>query len=94
MKFCTRSLTESEPVMTIFGRIGDPFGIWRSRSSFWFHETVYQFRVQSTLAKNLPIGDATIRRKKTTQLLNWLADLFLLSSDFVLFRIYTIVYSV
>ena len=46
------SLTGSEPEMTIFDRMGDPFGIWRSRPSFRFYETVYQFRVQGTLAKN------------------------------------------
>ena len=86
MKFCTRSLTESEPVMTIFGRIGDPFGIWRSRPSFWFHETVYQFRVQSTLVKNCQSATQLLGGKKT-QLLNWLADLLLLSSDFILFCI-------
>ena len=28
----TGSLTGSEPEMTIFDRMGDPFGIWRSRN--------------------------------------------------------------
>ena len=47
----TGSLTGSEPEMTIFDRMDDPFGIWRSRPSLRFHETVYQFRVQGTWTK-------------------------------------------
>ena len=55
--------------MTIFDRMGDSFGIWRSRPSFRFHETVYQLRVQGTLAKNCQSATQLLGGKKTTQLL-------------------------
>ena len=65
----TVCLTGSGPEMNIFDRMGDFFRVWRSQLSFLFHGTVYQFPVQGTLANKLPIGDATVRRKKTMQLL-------------------------
>ena len=69
-KFFTVSLTGSGLEMTIIDRKGDSFGVWRSRLSFRFHGTVYQFPVQGTLAKNCRSSTQLLGEKKTTQLLN------------------------
>ena len=65
----TVSLTGSGPEMTIRDRMGDSFGVWRSRLSFRFHGTMYQFPVQGTLAKNCQSATQLLGGKKTTQLL-------------------------
>ena len=47
-----------------FYRMDDPFGIWRNRPSLRFYETVYQFRVQGTLAKNCQSATQLLEEKR------------------------------
>jgi len=46
------SLTRSEQKMAIFDQIDDCWGPWTSQPSFRFHDTMYQFCVLRSLAKN------------------------------------------